>query len=182
MRSILQLQNMKRQDHFDKLIDDVFDNKPIFDANPKIEDVFIGDDHLFDESDEQETKYISNNIINNTHTNEVLFEDLPEPKLVVQNKISKKMSNKITQNKNLERIAKKIKDKYKKQQQKKKKKPIRKAGKKAINRMKKSNYLQPDNDKRVDYNNDASLDDLETIDYNSDIEIELTTAPKISTT
>ena len=48
--------------------------------------------------------------------------------------------------------------------------------------MKKSNYLQPDNDKRADYNNDASLDDLETIDYNSDIEIELTTAPKISTT
>ena len=34
------------------------------------------------------------------------------------------MSNKITPNKNLERTAKKIKDKYKKQQQKKKKKKI----------------------------------------------------------
>ena len=51
------------------------------------------------------------------------------------------MSNKITPNKNLERTAKKIKDKYKKQQQKKKKNPIRKPNKKAINRMKKSNYL-----------------------------------------
>ena len=90
MRSILQVQNMKTQDHFDKLIDDVFDNKPIFDASPKIKDVFIGDDHLFDESDEQEIKDISNNIINNTHTNKVLFEDLPEPKLVVQNKSIKK--------------------------------------------------------------------------------------------
>ena len=79
---------------------------------------------------------------------------------------------------------------------KKEKNPITKASKKVINRMKKSNYLQPDNDKRVGYNIDASLDDLETIDYNnntnlddletigynSDAEIELTTAPKISTT
>ena len=61
--------------------------------------------------------------------------------------------------------------------------------------MKKSNYLQTEDDKTVDYNNDANLDDLETIDYNNDTnldeletigydsntEIELTTAPKIST-
>ena len=39
------------------------------------------------------------------------------------------MSNKITPNKHLERIAKKIKDKYKKQQQRKN--PIRKASKKS---------------------------------------------------
>ena len=105
------------------------------------------------------------------------------------------MSNKVTLNKNLERIAKKIKDKYKKHQQKKKKNPIRKASKKAINRMKKSNYLQTDDEKTVDYNNDANLENLETIDYNndtnldelettcynSDTEIKLTTAPKIST-
>ena len=46
-------------------------------------------------------------------------------------------TNKITPNKNLERITKKIKDKYKKQQQRKN--PIRKASQKAINWMKKSN-------------------------------------------
>ena len=52
-----------------------------------------------------------------------MFEDLPEPKFVVQDKSIKKMSNKITPNKNLERrIAKKIKDKYNKQQQKEQKK------------------------------------------------------------
>ena len=70
-----------------------------------------------------------------------------------------------------------------------------KPSKKAINRMRKSNYLQTNNDKTINYNNDANLDDLETIDYNnvtnldeletigynSDVEIELTTAPKIST-
>ena len=122
MRLILQLQNKKTRP-FDKLIDDIFDNKPIFEASPKIEDIFIDDDHLFDDSDEQETKDISNDIINNTGTNEVLFEDLPEPKFVVQDKSIKKMSNKITPNKNLERrIAKKIKDKYNKQQQKEQKK------------------------------------------------------------
>ena len=69
-----------------KLIDDIFDNEPIFDVSPKIEDIFIDDDYLFDESDEQETKDISNNIINDTDTNEVLFEDMPEPKFVVQDK------------------------------------------------------------------------------------------------
>ena len=103
------------------------------------------------------------------------------------------MSNKIIPNKNLERIAKIIKDKYKIQQQKKN--LIIKASKKAINWMKKWNYLQTNNDKTVDYNNEANLDDLETIDYNndtnldkletigynSDAEIELTTATKIST-
>ena len=55
-----------------------------------IEDIFIDDDYLFDESDEQEAKDISNDIIYNTDTNEVLFEDLSEPKFVVQNKSIKK--------------------------------------------------------------------------------------------
>ena len=80
----------KKHDHFDRLIYDIFDNKPILDASPKIEDIFINDDCLFDESDEQETKDISNDIINNTNTNEVLLEDLPEPKFVVQDKSIKK--------------------------------------------------------------------------------------------
>ena len=44
------------------------------------------------------------------------------------------MSNKITPNKNLERTAKKIKDKYKKQQQKKKKKKSHKKTKQKSNK------------------------------------------------
>ena len=47
--------------------------------------------------------------------------------------------------------------------------------------MKKSNYFQTDDDKTVDYNNDTNLGELETIGYNSLVEIELTTVPKIST-
>ena len=86
MRSILELQNKKNRSILKKLINDIFDNEPIFDVSPKIEDIFIDGDYLFDESDEQETKDISNNIINNTDTNEVLFEDMPEPKFVVQDK------------------------------------------------------------------------------------------------
>ena len=46
--------------------------------------------------------------------------------------------------------------------------------------MKKSNYLQTDNDKTVDCNNDTNLDELETIGYNSKEEIELTATPKTS--
>ena len=51
MRLILQLQNKKKQDHFDELIDDIFYNKPIFDSSSKIEDIFIDADCLFNESD-----------------------------------------------------------------------------------------------------------------------------------
>ena len=52
---------------------------------------------MFDDSDEQQANGISNGIINNTDTNEVLSEDLPEPKFVVQDKSIKKL--KITSNK-----------------------------------------------------------------------------------
>ena len=52
-----------------------------------IEDIFIDDDYLFDESDEQEAKDISNDIINNIDTNEVLFEDLSEPKLLFRTEV-----------------------------------------------------------------------------------------------
>ena len=72
---------------------------------------------------------------------------------------------KIKPNKNLERLVKKIKEKYQKQ---------KKASKKAINYMKKANYLQTDEDKTVDYNNDTKLDDLSTLGYNSDADINIT--------
>ena len=38
----------------------------------------------------------------------------------------------------------------------------KKTSKKAINYMKKANYLQTDDDKTIDYNNDTKLDDLTT--------------------
>ena len=77
---------------------------------------------------------------------------------------------KIIPNKNLEKLAKKIKNKYKKQQQRKG--PIKKASKKTINWMKNSKYLQTDDNKTVDYNNDTKLVDLETVDYNNYINLD----------
>ena len=63
-----------------------------------------------------------------------------------------------------------------------------------MNWMKNSKYLQTDDNKTVDYNNDTKLDDLETVEYNnninlddleaidcnSDAEVELAPAPKTS--
>ena len=40
--------------------------------------------------------------------------------------------------------------------------------------MKKDNYLQTDDDKTVDYNNDTKLDDLSTAGYNSDADVNIT--------
>ena len=45
--------------------------------------------------------------------------------------------------------------------------------------MKKANYLQTDDNKTVDYNNDTKLDDLSTVGYKGDADV--TTTPKIST-
>ena len=68
-------------------------------------------------------------------------------------------------------MQKKKKEKYQKQKQKKD--AIKKASKKAINYMKKANYLQTNDDKTVDYNNDTKLDDLSTVGYNSNTELTL---------
>ena len=67
---------------------------------------------------------------------------------------------------------KKRKEKYQKQKQKVG--TIKKADKKAINYMKKANYLQTDDDKTVDYNNDTKLDDLSTVGYNGNVDIDIT--------
>ena len=40
--------------------------------------------------------------------------------------------------------------------------------------MKKSNYLQTDDNKTVDYNNGTKLDDLSTVGYNSDENVNIT--------
>ena len=40
--------------------------------------------------------------------------------------------------------------------------------------MKKANYLQTDHNKTVDYNKDTNLDDLLTIGYNSDADVNRT--------
>ena len=66
---------------------------------------------MFGSFDRQEIKYISNDVTNdmNTDQNEVLFEDLPKPELVVKDNSLQKLSKKIKPNKNLERLVKKIK-------------------------------------------------------------------------
>ena len=49
---------------------------------------------------------------------------------------------------------------------------IKKQAKKAINWIKNSKYLQTDDDKTVDYNNDTKLVGSETVDYNNDINLD----------
>ena len=52
--------------------------------------------------------------------------------------------------------------------------------------MKKANYLQTNDNKTVDYNNDTKLHDLSTVEYNSDTDVNLpkpiTIKPKTSAT
>ena len=52
--------------------------------------------------------------------------------------------------------------------------------------MKKANYLQTNDDKTVDYNNDTKRHDLSTVEYNSDTDVNIpkpiTIKPKTSAT
>ena len=92
---------------------DLFDyleiDKPqVIDDELKIQDIFIDDDYLFEISDEHEIKDISTEML--IDQNEILFEDLPKPKIVVKYKSLEKLK-KIKPNKNLERLPKKNKKK-----------------------------------------------------------------------
>ena len=57
----------------------------------------------------------------------------------------------------------------------KKREAVKRASKKAIKELKKAKNLQTDDGKTVNYDDDANIDDLSTIGYNSDTENMLTT-------
>ena len=49
---------------------------------------------------------------------------------------------------------------------------MKKANKKATEWLKKAGYLETDDLETVDYNSDISLDDVQTVDYNNDIQLD----------
>ena len=49
---------------------------------------------------------------------------------------------------------------------------MKKANKKATEWLKKAGYLETDDLETVDYNNDINLDDVQTADYNNDTQLD----------
>ena len=90
---------------------------------------------------------------------EALFVDLPEE----QPKKAKKNPPKITPNVGLKAAPIRILKKYQRQRQKG---HLKNVNKRAPNWLKKEGYLETDDSEMVDYNNDVSLADVATVDYN----------------
>ena len=63
-----------------------------------------------------------------------------------------------------------LKKKYQRQRQTKGR--LKKGNKKATEWLKKGGYLETDDLETVDYNSDISLDDVQTVDYNNDIQLD----------
>ena len=49
---------------------------------------------------------------------------------------------------------------------------MKEANKKATEWLKKASYLETDDLETVDYNNDINLDDVQTVDYNNDTQLD----------
>ena len=70
----------KREDYCEKLFDDITDKgdrRQIIDDVVKTEDIFIDNYYLFDDDDEQKTKNICDNVLDDINTDDVLFEHVP---------------------------------------------------------------------------------------------------------
>ena len=157
----------KKQNYFINLFDDVLDEDNPFNDTVETEDIFV-DENLLDDTDQKEIKKISEDVLQDTNLDqdEALFVDLPEewPEKV---KITAK---KITSNARLEMVANRIKKRY--QRQKQIKGRLKKANKKTTEWLKKVGYLETDDLETVDYNNDINLDDVQTADYNNDTQLD----------
>ena len=148
----------------------------IIDDRIKIEDIFINDDYLFDSGKKQETKNLCDYVLDDVDQNDILFEQ--EPNVVSKTEEQTPEPEQtfleilLPKNKNRRNLAKKIKKNHQKERQKRE--AIKRVSKKAIEELKKAKHLQTNDDKTVNYDSDASIDDLSTIGYNSDTENMLT--------
>ena len=115
-----------------------------------------------DSGDEQETKNLCDYVLDDVDQNDILFEQ--EPNVVSKTEQQTPfLEIMLPKDKYRRSLTKKIKKKY--QTQRQKRETIKRASKKAIEELKKT---------PVNYDDDASIDDLSTIGYNSDTENMLT--------
>ena len=137
----------KKEDYYDKLFDDITDEddrRQVIDDEPQTEDISTVDDYLFDSTDEQETKNICDHLLIDVDQNDALCKELLKPRQAFERG-----------DKRLKNLSEKIKKEYQKQRQKRR--AVKIASKKAINKLKKANYLQTNDDETVHYNNGMIL-------------------------
>ena len=163
----------KKVDYCDKLFDNIQDEpgrREEVDDLIKTEDIFIND-NIFSDTDPKDISNLIDEIKSGIDVIDILFEHvpintasnvplLPEPKV--------DFSNILLRNNKEKQGIKKIREKYLKMGQNRDK--VRRSAQRAIRQLKKLNYLETDNTKTVNYNNDVDIDNI-SADVNNDLNL-----------
>ena len=114
-------------------------------------------------------------MLDDVNQNDVLFK--PEPAYNTPNYLSTSEPLSafsdilLPKNKDREKVAKKIKNKC--QKLKRNREIEKKTGKRALQELKMAEYIQTDDSKAVNYDDDINIDDLAIVGYNSNTEMNL---------
>ena len=161
--------NQKRDDYYNKLFDDITnegDSRQTIDDGIKTEDIFIDDDYRLMMMMHKRQK-ICDYMLDEVGQNDILFkrelvDNTPnysfplEPLQTFSDILLPKARTK---------LAKKKFKKYQKLRENEE--IVKNAGKRALQELKNAKYIQTDNTKTVNYDDDVNIDDLATAEYNS---------------
>ena len=130
-----------------------------------------------DDDDAEETKYLCDYVLDGVDKTNILFKhelvDETTKKPSPPEPLPTFLDILLPKYKNSENLAKIFFKKY--QKLRRNKKMVKKARKKALQKLKnaKAKYVQTDDAKTVNNDNDVNIDDLFTVEHNSDTEINL---------
>ena len=161
--------NQKRDDYYNKLFDDITnegDSRQTIDDGIKTEDIFIDDDYRLMMMMHKRQK-VCDYMLHEVGQNDILFKrelvdntpNYPFPLEPLQT------FSDIWLPKARTKLAKKKLKKYQKLRENKE--IVKNAGKRALQELKNAKYIQTDNTKTVNYDDDVNIDDLATAEYNS---------------
>ena len=165
------------------MFDDILnegDRRQIIDGPINTEDIFIDDDYLFDDDDAQETKNLCDYVLDNVEQNNILFKHKPEddnPKLPFSTRTSTNIfryfATKRQEQGKTDQKKKKKSTKNGKIGKKEEQGDAEKNRKKSPSRTKRGQIYTNQWRKNCNYDDGVNIDDLATVGYNRNTEMNL---------
>ena len=164
------------------MFDDILnegDRRQIIDGPINTEDIFIDDDYLFDDDDAQETKNLCDYVLDDVEQNNILFKHKPkddtpnypsppEPLPTFSDILLPKNKNREKQTKKKKKVPKT--EKLGKRQNRE---MVKKNRKKSPSRTKRGQIYTNQWRKNCNYDDGVNIDDLATVGYNRNTEMNL---------
>ena len=162
--------NQKRDDYYNKLFDDITnegDSRQIIDDGIKTGVIFIDDDYRLMMMMMHKRQKICDYMLDEVGQNVILFkrelvDNTPNYSFALE---PLQTFSDILLPKARTKLAKKKFKKYQKLRENKE--IVKNAGKRALQELKNAKYIQTDNTKTVNYDDDVNIDDLATAECNS---------------